>query len=266
MTATSGSDQAQFTPETLKDVAGAPVFWLRPMTGRILPRYRHALTSAGLQFHNPGSFREEMLRALPKLWTPADFEVNKGRLQAYWDAADRFEEAVKQWRAAGAVGEPPELTFDREEARRVAELQAGLVEHWPRLAIMTANNKLFLEESPRVAASMVLAGWSGIDVPFALDAGVVPMATIDAVEDALEEVEQSARGRSIAVGEDGTAFMELIARCLRELNLSGDEEKNSPSPSPAPSDPNGSTTKPSEPTEDARSQASASSEGSTQPA
>lgn len=242
MTATSGNDQVEHRPESLKDLRDGPVFWLRPMTGRILPRYRHALRSAGLQFHVPADIRAEMLVALANLWTPSTFDEQSARLQVYWDAADQLEEALRQWRAAGGQGEAPTIGIDDAEVAAIVDLQRRLSENWPRLARMAADNSLFLEESPRVALSLVLAGWSGIDVPFALEQGEVPMATIDAIEKALGKVERDAQARSIDIVGEGFAFLSLLARATKEMNLSGDEEKNSPSPSPAPSTPNGSTT------------------------
>lgn len=226
MTATSGSEQIEFKPDSLKDVADAPVVWLKPMTGRVLPRYRHALRAAQLKYHGTTAFRDEMLVGLAKLWTPSDFDTHSSRLRAYWAAADALETRLSEWKGAGAKGDAPTIDLPDEEVTQVIDLQRRLADAWQPLATMAADNAHFLEESPRVALSMVLTGWSGIDVPFALEQGRVPMATIDRVETALAKIEQQARSRSIAVGADGTAFAQIQSRALRELNLGEDEEKN----------------------------------------
>lgn len=228
MVATSGTEQDGYTPESLKDVADAPVFWLRPMTGRTLPRYRHALRSAGLKFHGPAEVRAETLKALENLWSADGFSEHSGRLDAFWRASDAYEKAVRDWRQAGGTGEEPDLfkLIAREEVEAIQSLQERLSDAWPALAAMAADNSLFMEESPRVALTMVLAGWSGIDLPFAMEDGRVPMLTIDRLEKKLTDVERQAVERNIDIGAPGLAFMQLTSRALTELNLGGVEEKN----------------------------------------
>lgn len=267
MTATSHSDLADYTPDSLKDVAGAPVFWMKPMTGRTLPRYKHALRAAGLKFHQVEEVRAETLKALAALWSPEQYEGHAARLDAYWKASDIFDQQVREWQSAGATGEAPDIgaLIDAVEVDRIRDLQNRLGDAWPALAMMAADNALWLEEMPRVALSMVLAGWSGIDLPFRMEEGRVPLAVIDQIEKALATAEDAAIARNVSIGSKGLAFQLLLARALQELNLGGSEEKNSPSPSPAASSPNGSTTNTSSSMEDAGSTASEPSP-STQPA
>jgi len=267
MTATSHSDLADFTPDSLKDVAGAPVFWLKPMTGRTLPRYKHALRAAGLKFHQVDDVRAETLKALQTLWSPELYGEHAARLEAYWKASDTYDRLVRDWQAAGAAGEAPDLKtlIDQAEVDSIRDLQNRLGDAWPPLAMMAADNALWLEEMPRVALSMVLAGWSGIDLPFRMEEGRVPLAVIDQIEKALSKAEDAAIARNVSIGAKGLAFQMLLARGLQELNLGGVEEKNSPSPSPAASSPNGSMTSTSSKTEGAGSTASEPS-SPTQPA
>lgn len=266
MTAVSKDEAARFTPGSLKDVAVPPSFVLRPVTGRKHQAYNHALLSAGLIYHDMDAIRAEMINGLKNLWSPEIFEQEEVRLRAYWDAVDQHAKVMAEWRGAGAHGDAPKLAVSDTEATAVEDLIRRLSRSWRPLAVIAADNLRFGNDATKVAAALVLGGWSGIDVPFRREEGLVPLETIDAVEETLASIERQAAADNIAsVGAPGTAFLELVARCARELDLTKDEEKNSPSPSPAPSTPNGSPTMSSSETVDASSQASASSEA-TQPA
>ena len=73
---------------------------------------------------------------------------------------------------------------------------------------MAADDAAFVTGAPRIGASLVLAGWTGIAVPFDLAAGRIPLVTIDAIEAALGSIEKE------HLRDPGAAFAALGAEAL----------------------------------------------------
>jgi len=239
----STDELERFTPVSLKNVPVPPVFLLRPADGRELRKFEYRLMAEGLQYHNSEAFRAEMLKGLGQLWSPEDFEANKARLESYWALLDQ-----------GGVP-------DQSDAEAVGELNARLLRAWRPLTAMAADNKRFSDESGRIAASMFVVGWTGLDVAYAREDGAVPLARIDEVEERLAAMEVEAAANKVeGIGKPGTAWMELSTAAYMKLILTRDEEKNLSSPPPSKPGLNGSTKRPSKRTGAAKSKVSASSE------
>lgn len=201
----------------------------------------------GLLTHGTDAFRDEMIRAIKDLYSPPDvFEAAKARLESYWTLLDQG-------------GQPSE-----EDAEATRELTERLIRVWPRLSNMAADNKRFGDEAGRIAASMFVVGWEGLETAYARSDGVVPLGRIDDVELELGMLEQKAKADKVEGVEDpGTAFLQLTAASFRRLTLTETERKNSPSPPPSTPALNGSSRKRSSKTRAARSKGSASSDTAT---
>lgn len=241
----SSDELERYTPPVLKNVPVPPVFLLRPADGRELRQFEYRLMAEGLQFHGADAFRAQMLVALKELWSPEDFEPHASRLRSYWALCDQNAQV------------------DEAEAAAIRELTERLMRIWPALSRMAADNKRFSDESGRIAASMFIVGWTGLEVSYSRDAGTVPLAKIDKVEIELAAMETKAKADKVEGAADpGTAFVQLATAAYLRLVLTRDEEKNSSSPPPSKPDPLGSTKRPSKRTGAVRSKASASSKSS----
>lgn len=239
------SEMEAFTPPALANLPTPPEFLLRPATERELRQYQYAVRCEGLQHHDKETLRAEMLRALEALWLPEAFETNAARLRSYWALTDQG-------------GEP-----DPAETEAVERLAGDVTRAWRPLAVMLADNMRFAEETLRIVASMFVSGWNHVAVPYGREAGRVPLARIDALDDWLRQTETDARQNGIeGVAQPGTAFIQLCNACYRRMGLTKDQEKNSSSPPSSPPAPTCSTTRSSRRTAGASSKASASSSSS----
>lgn len=233
-----------FTPASLKNVPVPPAFLLRPASGRDLRRYQKLIRAEGLVYHDQAVFRAVALEALKALWKPESlYEENAARLRSYWELVEQG-------------GDP-----DQAEKSAFDELIDRLGRADKRLAGLAADNGEFIEETMRIAASMFVSGWSGLDLAYSREEGRVPLELMDKVEEALFDAEQQAVADKIdGAGPPGLAWMQLCNACQTRLRLTRQEEKNSSPPPPAPPGRSGSRTKRSRKTAASSSKASASSE------
>jgi hypothetical protein len=211
------SEIQDFTPESLKNLGdAAPKFRFRAVTERHVRRYRALCVDDGLTYNTDSTLFAEQIEAVETLWSSETAQpmISKMRLIA---------ENAKQ--------DIPNSDDDAKWSKALAE---QLMENWPRLRVMKRQNIEFMEYSPRYALSAFLQGWKGIDVPFRLDAGFVPVDDIPKIGRALQKIEESAiadkiegvgflhKGETLA----GMAYFELGSYALGLTNLDEDEEKN----------------------------------------
>lgn len=229
MTPVSITELSEFTPKSLANVEPKPVFRFRPPSPRARRRYQHALVSEGLRYHTEADIQGETLHAMRQLWA-GDADVlasNESRMKSFF-------ETMRQRQS------DPNIAINEDEARSILGAMERLSDAWPRLRQMAADNGRFNDDAPKIALGMFLAGWSNIAAPFRLEDGVVPLDALDALETAMNKIEDKALADEV-VGVDGTAFMDLSLHALSLMGLGQDTEKNSPSPSSSPDTPNGST-------------------------
>jgi hypothetical protein len=244
--AVEAGELEQFVPESLRNLAAPPVFTLRPASGRDWRRYQKLLRSEGLAYHDQAEFRRAALEALKSLWSPEVYETEAARLQSYWELLEQG-------------GEP-----DPDTNAAVTDLIERLSRADKKLSRLAADNGEFLEESMRIAASMFVVGWTGLDAPYSREEGMVPLETLDVVEQKLFDAEKKAmEDKVVGVAVTGVAWLQLCNACQSRLRVTQDEEKNSSSPPPPPSDRSGSKTRRSRKAASS-SKASASSEAPTQ--
>lgn len=245
MAAPASIDEIEdFTPACLANVPVPPVFKLRPAGGREIRKYEFLLGAAGLRGYQPADFRDEIRRALPNLYDPEQAARSREKMEAYWALSDQ----------TGGKVDPKEEADVNEFVRRAMSA-------WPPLARMAAEAKRYGDESARIAASMFIVGWTGLDLEYRREDAVVPLELIDEIEFKLNEIEQEAiRAKVKDVVLPGVAFSQLVVACVTRLFLTKAEEKNSSSPPSSTQSRPGSTKKPSKQTAGASSKASASSE------
>ena len=225
----SATETSSFFPPSLGNLEPRPSFRFRPPTPRSKRRYQRALTEEGLRFHPDASVEAETLRAMRDLWV-GDAELlaaNESRLQSFWETMRQAQN-------------DPSITVDKAEANSVALAIARLVDAWPTLRKMNADNQAFNDDAPKMALGLFLAGWSGLETSFRMEDGQVPLEVLDMLEAEIDKIEAKAIDDNVE-GVVGIAFQELALHALGLMGLSSDTEKNSPSPSLPSENPDGST-------------------------
>ena len=244
---------AKFVPPSLKNLVPPPTFRLHTAGRREKARYQVLLIEEGLQFHGSDAMRDELMRGMAKRFDEETFATFEPRVRAYWDALDQHDRKVKalieDWQIARAAAldagnDVPDMElprFENPDQAVMDELIGKLERNWRPVCSMAADNAMFRKESPRILLSVLLTGWENLGVKFALDNGIVPLETIDLIEEELKAVEEQAV-ETVEGITPGSAFNELLYQAMRSLTLSEDESKNSASPSRSTSSPKTSPT------------------------
>ena len=180
----------QITPTSLRLLQHPPVFLYREARPREERELLHQARRQRIEHHSVDAIRDEALRGLKQLWPAEAYRENVPRLRRLWIKTDAGRRLPKS------------------DTQALEDLGSRLVREWPRFREKLADNQKFLLEVPRVAASMMLIGWAGIDVPYSREAGLVPLETLDHLEEALAELE---RGLGV---EPGPAWAEVSAMGL----------------------------------------------------
>lgn len=245
-----------FTPPSLVNLPTPPVFILRSATQRSWIAFQDGMADfPGLDrpliFHSQQALRDELLRGLDTLYVGEAIAAAKSKLQQSWAIIDQIAE----------YDDPKQAPLPDEEAiREMDHLTEVVTREWTPMRKMAKDNLRWSRDAPRIAIGMFVAGWSGIDLPYEREEGVVPLTHVDRLADYMTALERLSRKQNIAgVGLDGTAFLELGNEAFSLLNLTETERKNSSSPSPSPSSPEPTQTRSFGSTKVARSTASATS-------
>lgn len=212
------SDQMKiWTPETLQNLPTPPQFWLKPFNWRDEGKLQDRILAEGLSFHDDETLDAEILRALKSLSSPEVFERESGKF------------IVAQH--ARRNGDP----IDPTVAQDTLDLIELVRENWPPYNKMLSRNHAFRRMWPKIVASLSLAGWKGLETPFAREAGWVPMDTIAMLAKELDRIDGE-----IAPGSEGASFMLLVAEAAGGMGLTETQRKNSSSESPPTGTPDGS--------------------------
>lgn len=215
----------EFTPATLAGLSAPPVFMLKAGTRRDRDRFSHSLMREGLKFHGREALRQELVTGLQHLWSEEDFAAEMPRIRALWTALDEHD------RANAHLDQSAEFTFDPSERARIEKLIDRAHQAWQPLREAAADNATYARLFPHIAASHLIAGWSGIDLPFRREPGHLSLDVIERLETALGKVEDQARADQVeGVGETGTAFLELCAAAGARLFA---QAKHEPASAPA---------------------------------
>jgi hypothetical protein len=212
----------RFTPASLAEIEGAPVFLLKAGSRRDRLRHEEIMAEEHLNHYDQESIRAETLRGLEALWSPDDYEIWAPRLQMFWEARDQWVEENRDLEEKA----PFEFTdFDPAEVR---SLSSRVSENWPPLRKMAIANLKFDREFPKQIGSIILVGWSGIEAKFERADGLVSLDAIDLLERDLAKIEFERLGT-----KSGAIFAELMLECANRLFLSASAEKNSASQPPS---------------------------------
>lgn len=239
-----GSEVLPFTPASLKDIDGAPVFILRAVTSRE-KRFRLRMhREEGILTHTEPTIRGAIRDGLKEQWTEQQQAQFLPWIEAYWSALDEF-------RLIRKADPEAEWEYDEQVEDKVLELIGHLERSYRPLARMNADIAEYNEMAPKFYAAVTVKSWTGLDVTRELDRKYLTLDCVDALQDALDAfAEKHDRDPVIA-------WLELYAACLNRHILNEDEAKNSESPSPSstPPAPSSETSGP----QDGKSPASASS-------
>jgi hypothetical protein len=224
------SEVLRFTPASLSEIEGAPVFILRAPTSRDKRFHRRLYAEEGLTQHSTEAIRAEVLAGLKALWTEEQFEEHAPVLTGYWEASDDY---------AKLKDDDPEIdwSYDPEIEKSCHDLVARVLESWPPLRRMAADNAEFQGMGETLMAAVVVKEWTGIDVKRQLDRGYITIATAEALKEELEAVER--RNELPA----GTAWLELSVKALQRMYLTEEEAINFGSPAPSETTPEASSAK-----------------------
>jgi hypothetical protein len=220
----SADEVHKFTPPSLENLVPAPTFRFRAVTERDKRRYTHELANAGLRMYPKEQMRAEILDTLQKNWSEETFVKESSRLLNFWAKLDQ------------------ELDLDPDEQKAVTELCIRCMDVSPLLRRMDADTRRFTDEAPSVALSMYLGGWSGVQTPFRLEAGLVPLDTLNQLRIDIGKLEEQAEADKVDGVTVGLAYMELTIHAFHLLNLDEEDEKNSSAPSPSSDTLNGTKT------------------------
>ena len=212
----------RFTPALFADIEGAPAFQLKAGSRRDRLRHQEIMAEEKVQHFDQASIRAETLKGLEALWSPDDFEQWEPRLRAFWDARD-------DWAKENENAEKP-TPFDYTDfpESEIRALAARVAESWPPLRKMAVANLKFQREFPKLVASIVLVGWTGVETPVQRADGLMSLDAIDDLEREMAKREEELTGKA-----NGNAFAELMIECTGRLFLSPSAEKNSASPPPS---------------------------------
>ncbi|MDQ4421471.1 hypothetical protein OOT33_13670 [Sphingobium sp. DEHP117] len=221
----------EYTPDSLVNLIEPPKFFLRPVTERERRRLRKLAIQEGLRSHDVAKLREETLNGLRELWSEQVFAEQEGRLRAFWDAYDQHEQEQE--------GKEDPEPFEHPDKAAMMELSERITRAWAPLLRMVADNNEWDETWPKLIASITVAGWRDLDARYERSEGIVGLDCLDEMEKALDAVEAQAMTDQVdGVIGHGTAFRQLIVRCIRLFSVSKAEEKNSESPSKSSTTPN----------------------------
>lgn len=213
-----------FTPDSLANMTNPPSFRIRPGGEHEKRTLGKLLVSENLRHHSVADMRAETLNGLRDGWSEEEYAENEGRIKAYWDAYDLYEQQIK------GQDEPP--LFEHPDAEAIERLSKEVYDGWRPLRVMAAENADYNHLWPFLILCVMVTGWKNLpDARFRREAGVIPLESIKQVKSVLDTLDKEEGQIS------GVSFMQLCGRAATLFTLSGQEEKNSVSPSPSSSTP-----------------------------
>lgn len=217
----TSSEVLVYAPESLKEIMGedAPKFRLRAPSERHIRRFRQVCSDEGYTAYGEPEFNAEKIRAIDALWTPEDAQALKTRLTS-------MMENIRQG-----------IDVTEDDIAWMEELDDQLFDNWKPLRVMRRKTSEAHELMPHVSVSTYVAGWDGLDVPFRLEGGYLPLPTVHEIEKALRKLGE----QHLSEGARTLPFVELYAKATAQISMDEDEEKNSPAPSQHGSNPDAST-------------------------
>lgn len=218
------SDLLAFTPPSLAEIEGAPVFMLLAPTHREKKHRRRMLIENQVKHHTQDAIQAEVLKAVESTF-PDLYEKYSGVIEAYWQAKKDFDLQAKT---------EPDLVwqYDEEVEDRIKKLFEAATQSWPPLGEMMADNVEYGEFAVVSLICCTVKSWTGLETRRDIRRGYL---TIDCAESLDQEL--AAYEAAHGLEPVGMAAVELMNACHARWNLDKDKEKNSVSPPPSETTP-----------------------------
>lgn len=196
MITTSKKTLRRFTPESVREQEGAPVFILAAPSILDKARFRQSLATLGTRWVDDKALYRIMRKGIETVVDP--------------DQRGMCLEAMDSFEAAEDKAE------DQELAEKIIEIQDALRGSYSPYAKAEADRGYWLSVAPVVAFQHFVKGWEGIKQGYSSQAGLVTDEALSGIDESL----------ITAVGVE----------ILNSFSPSKDEEKNSEPPSTSRSD------------------------------
>ena len=221
----------EFTPKSLINVPGAPIFRLRAPDERHIRRYNALVEDNNLEGFSAKAFNATKEEAIKKLWSEEDAQPLLDRFRTFLTMTEQnidVPQAERDWMIA-----LDEILFDNyvddTGVKVLAQMRRKTNEYW--------------QYTPRYCVGTIVCGWKSFDVPYRMEAGYMKIEDVRLIDKELMRIEEAALADKVeGVLGKGVAFIELWTACLGRTRLEQDEEKNLPAPSPDSSSQTASTT------------------------
>ncbi|KPL67409.1 hypothetical protein SZ64_04390 [Erythrobacter sp. SG61-1L] len=222
------SETLAFTPSRFAELHDKgkldtkPEFILRACTERDKRFRENLIVEVGAMRHSLQEVRAETLRGLEVLWGSEQFEQNRGKLEAYWQAREDFDLQKK---------DDPKLvwSYDPVIEAAVTDLNRDLTKEWRPLGKMIARNAYASQMAFETMVAVTVKTFSGLDIEPVIDRRYLDIDSIGQIETALTKLEEK-HGL-----KPGLSWAELLGKCATRMFLDEEEAKNCASPSPSES-------------------------------
>lgn len=220
----------------MAEIKGAPAFTFRHAT--VLDKYEFGIncTAENLKRHGIDAIRETILSELRRLFEGDGLARNITRLEAYWQASDELEAAMKEHRSqvieimsdaqdgvAPTLPPEPVMDFPQDEIAALNLMLAQVNEHSDMLSLMAAQNLRYEVMYPRMLLRMFLVS-STLSAKIQRRGELITPASCEEVLSALH-----AECKRLGVDSE-VATSQLMISALMAFSLTLDEEKNSSAP------------------------------------
>lgn len=214
-----------FTPECLKHLDDAPVFYLRAATWREKSFRTELSREYHLTRYTEKEVRAEILNGVRALNGEEKYDELSTRLTEYWQALDDFalqrqEDSSLKWEV------------DPEVEQAIVDLIESVNSNWRPVGKMNRANGKFDDYFALFTIATTVLRWTGFDVKRELEEGYLSLDCANAISERLFAVGTKADPENARL-----PFIELYLACLGRYRLDREEEKNSVSPSPSETSP-----------------------------
>jgi hypothetical protein len=211
----------KFTPSSLEHLVPKPVIRLRWGERRHKEMVNVRQTIEDAQPVSTRVWRKTFLEGYLDGWGQEKYDLGEPFLKQYWDEHD-------QWLMSDDDDfKPSAMTADEYE-----KIVDAVFKYWkPMRAIKAQNDKAEVEKR-YIEISLVVMGWSGIDLPLNLEGGAISVDDAYLLANKLQAMEFEAHKADKDFKP--SAAWDLYIKCNNRLYLPAETEKNSPSPVPSP--------------------------------
>lgn len=220
----------------------APVFLVKPASDIDYEKLGFELFRHNIAPPTQDTFRAAMIDEIFNVYGDEAGEEKAALLDAYWSAEDVYNGEVEAWslqdrqrrfdEANGATKRTPEplptRTMGLRDRNKATLLAEEMRRASPRLRDMVVEMSSFGPKQSAGIARLTIVGWTGIDTPFAIENGIIPEATWEALRKEIGKA-ASAELMAFATGMGGLSSDDVGNSA--SLPETGQTEQPSPEPS-----------------------------------